>query len=52
MTANEVIETGQTMSGGVPEPSTLVMGAMAALVLGAAGVRRWKKDQEAKASVV
>jgi hypothetical protein len=50
-TPGEVIETGQTMSG-VPEPSTLVMGAMAALVLGAAGVRRWKQDQEAKALVV
>jgi hypothetical protein len=47
-TPDEVIETGQ---GQLPEPSTLVLGAMAALVLGAAGVRRWKKDLEAATKV-
>jgi hypothetical protein len=48
-TPNQQITTGQTA---VPEPSALVLGAMAALILGAAGVRKWKKDQQAKATVV
>jgi hypothetical protein len=48
-TPNEQITTGQTS---IPEPSSLVLGAMASLVLGAAGVRKWKKDQQAKATMV
>ncbi len=44
-TPNETITTGQTSA--VPEPSTLVLGAMASLVLGAAAVRKWKNDRQA-----
>jgi hypothetical protein len=46
-TPNEQITMGQTqVSSSTPEPSTAALGAMAALILGAAGVRKWN---EAKA---
>ena len=43
-TPDEEIPAG---GGIVPEPATVTLGAMAALVLGAAGIRRWKKDRQA-----
>jgi PEP-CTERM motif len=33
--------------GAVPEPSSLVLSAIGALVMGAAGVRKWKQDKAA-----
>jgi hypothetical protein len=43
-TPNEQITMGQTqVSSSTPEPSTTALGAMAALILGAAGVRKWNK---------
>ena len=39
-----MIKTGQTQdTSSTPEPSTAALGAMAALILGAAGVRKWNK---------
>lgn len=51
-TSGTQIFAGQTTpspggSGTAPEPSTGAMGAIAALILGAAGVRKWKKEQQA-----
>jgi hypothetical protein len=37
------IGMGFTGASGTPEPSTAALGAMAALVLGAAGVRKWNR---------
>jgi hypothetical protein len=37
------IGAGFTGASATPEPSTDVLGAMAALMLGAAGVRKWNK---------
>ncbi|MGO9923840.1 MAG: hypothetical protein ACLQIB_55225 [Isosphaeraceae bacterium] len=52
-TPNQMITTGQTQVSAVPEPSSLVVvGAMASMILGAAGVRKWIKDREAKATAV
>ena len=48
-TPNQVVAAGDTVGSTVPEPSSLALGAMGALVLGAAGVRKWKKDRQAKA---
>ena len=48
-TPNQVVAAGDTVGSTVPEPSSLALGAMGALVLGAAGVRKWKKDRHAKA---
>jgi len=43
-TPNEQITMGQTqVSSSTPEPSTAALGAMAALILGAAGVRKWNE---------
>jgi hypothetical protein len=44
-TPNEQIGAGDTGAAPTPEPSTGVMGAMAALILGAAGVRKRNKTQ-------
>jgi hypothetical protein len=46
-TPNEQITMGQTqVSSSTPEPSTAALGAMATLILGAAGVRKWNKAKE------
>jgi hypothetical protein len=37
------IGMGYTGESGTPEPSTAALGAMAALILGAAGVRKWNR---------
>jgi membrane protease subunit (stomatin/prohibitin family) len=42
-TPNEQSGMGFTGASGTPEPSTAVLGAMAALILGAAGVRKWNR---------
>jgi len=42
-TPNEQSGMGFTGASGTPVPSTAVLGAMAALILGAAGVRKWNR---------
>jgi hypothetical protein len=39
------IPAGDT--GGIPEPSTFVLTGLGALVLGAAGLRRWRAARKA-----
>lgn len=44
---NAPLNAGSTTPSGVPEPGTLPMMGLGALVLGAAGIRRWKRTKNA-----
>jgi hypothetical protein len=49
------IETGQTQrppTGAVPEPTSIALGALGALVLGAPALRRWRAQKKAQTTTV